>query len=110
MTEVSQEQIDAAIFTDKRFAIIDMAAAVAAELRDSSALGLFMASLRREAEDALVAFADANIANVSEIVPLQVRVQAVVFLNRTIEQLLAKAKVSEEQLISENERPAEYDD
>lgn len=109
MSEPTPEQIQEAIFTDKRFAVIDMAAALAAELRDSKALHLFLASLRKEAEDALVAFADANIANVAEIVPLQVRVQTVVFLNRTIEQLLAQAKVCEEQILSE-ERPVEYGD
>ena len=107
MVEVTQEHIDAAKAADSRFAIIQNAAAVAAELRDSSALRFFMASLRREAEDALVEFADANIANLQEIMPLQVKVRAVVFLNRTIEELMAASKIAEAQVLEES---AEYPD
>lgn len=102
MTEVTEEDIQAAISADKRFALIHMSAALAAELRDSKALHLFMASLRKEAEDALVEFADANIANLHEIMPLQVRVRAVVFLNRTIEELMAASRNAEAQLMNES--------
>lgn len=103
MTEPTREQIEAAIASDKRFAVIHMGASVAAELRDSNGLKLFLAGLRQDAEDALVAFADANVADLAEIVPLQVRVKTIVFLNRTIEQLLAQAATAEQQLLSESE-------
>ena len=104
MSEPTREEVEAAIANDRRFAVIDMGAAVAAELRDSNGLKLFLASLRREAEDALVEFADANIANMTEIVPLQVKVRSIVFLNRTIEQLMAQAATAEQQILSESER------
>lgn len=110
MTEVTQEDIQAAILSDKRYAIIDMSAAVAGELRESAGLKLFLASLRKEAEDALVEFADANVANLSEIVPLQVRVKSIVFLNRTIEQLLIQGNKAEFEVTQESrERPDTYD-
>jgi hypothetical protein len=101
MTEVTQEQIQSAIMSDKRYALISMAAAVAGELRDSKALHIFMMALRKEAEDALVEFADANIANSHEIMPLQVRVKTIVFLNRTIEELLNAAKNAEDHLMND---------
>jgi hypothetical protein len=98
VVEVTQADIDAAKLADKRFALIEMSVAMAAELRDSAALRVFMAKLRRDAEDALVEFADANIANPHEIMPLQVKVQAIVFLNRTIEELMNAARNAEAQL------------
>ena len=101
--EVTQDIIDAAVSADKRFALIEMAASVAAELRDSNALKIFIMALRKEAEDAIEAFGDANIANTHEIMPLQVRVKALLFLNRTIEELMAAAKNAAEQLIEQDD-------
>jgi hypothetical protein len=102
MTEVTQEDIAAAKASDKRYALIDMSAIVAAELRDSKALHLFMAALRKEAEDAIFEFADANVANPQEIMPLQVRVKAIVFLNRTIEELMNSAANAADHVINES--------
>lgn len=107
MVEVTQEHIEAAKASDKRFALIQMSSAMAAELRDSKALHVFMMALRKEAEDALVEFADVNIANPHEIMPLQVKVRAVVFLNRTIEELMTASRIAEAQLLEES---AEYPD
>lgn len=102
MTDVTQEQIQAAIASDRRFALIEMASALAAELRDSKALHVFLMALRKDAEDALVDFADANIANAHEIMPLQVRVRTIVFLNRTIEEIMNSAKNAEDHLMNES--------
>ena len=103
MTEVTEEDIQAAIQADKRFAKIHMAVSVAAELRDSNSVRLFLAALRKEAEDALEAFAYVNVANPMEIMPLQVRVRSIVFLNRTIEELMNSAKNAEAELIEDSE-------
>lgn len=101
MAEVTDEDVKAAIQADKRFALINMASAVAAELRDCEGLKIFLMALRKEAEDALVEFADANIANPIEIMPLQVRVRSIVFLNRTIEELMNSARNAEDHLMNE---------
>lgn len=101
MTEPTNEQIQDAIANDKRFAAIDLGVSLASELRDSRALSVFLSALAQEAQDALVEFADVNIANPQAIIPLQVRVRAVVFLNRTIEEVLNTARAAEAHVMAE---------
>jgi len=99
--EPTPEQIEEAIAHDKRFAMIDLGITLAAELRDSKALNIFINALAQEAQDCLVAFGDANVAQPTEIMPLQVRVRALLFLNRTIEDVFAQAKAAEQHVMSE---------
>ena len=107
MTEPTVEQIQDAIANDKRFAAIDMGVALATELRDSRSLAIFLSALAQEAQDALVAFGSANPADPAAIMPLQVRVRAMLFLNETIEQVLNTAKLAEQHVLAESRESAD---
>ena len=92
MTELTPEELQEIIGSDKRFLAIDIGAQMAAELRDSRALSMFLTALAQEAQDCLVEFSELPVADPLKVMPLQVRVRALMFLNRTIETILETAK------------------
>jgi hypothetical protein len=109
VSEVTQDDIDAAKARDARFRAIDLSVTVAAELRDSVALRAVLEACRGDADKAMREFAICNPADHMLVAGLQARVFRLYALERTFNFIedtgkAAEAAIAGEDMRNENER------
>lgn len=100
---ISPELIEDVKSRDRRFQVIDTAIKIDNELRDSTLIQMVVLAANREADAALEKLANADPANINEIIKLQSLIYRAKFIERTILLVREQARMAEASIKSSDE-------
>lgn len=102
MQSLTEAQIDELKMRDVRIRALDTALLVDQELAESKTLGLIIAAIEDDVNEAMHQFADVNPSDIMTVSALQARVHRLVYFKRTIAFIRSTGAIAADALQSED--------
>lgn len=95
---MEEDFVSLAISRDKRFAVLQEAIAVEADMRDNPTIKALIAFLRADAELAMAELAETSPLDSNAIASIAARVKSYTSVKRIIETILTRGKIAEHEI------------